>query len=68
MADRRHHEEPGVARVESFVQPVRPLHVLSSPSDDGICVYLLSVPPALAAVAGVSGRSAHWMAAIPDPC
>ena len=39
MADRRHHEEPGVARVESFVQPVRPLHVLTSPSNDGIRDY-----------------------------
>ena len=68
MADRRHHEEPGVARVESFVQPVRPLHVLTSPSDDEILDDLLSMSPALGAVAGVSGRSAHWMAAIPDAC
>jgi len=26
------------------------------------------MPPEFSAVAGVSGRSAHWMAAIPDPC
>jgi hypothetical protein len=68
MADRGHHEEPGVARVESFVQPVRPLHVLTTPSDDGIRDYLLSMSPALSAVAGGSGPSDHWMAAIPDPC
>jgi len=68
MADRRHHEEAGVARVESFVQPVRPLHVLTSPSDVGIRDYLLSMSRALGADAGVSGRSARWMAAIADPC
>jgi hypothetical protein len=68
MADRRHHEEAGVARVESFVQPIRPLDCPHIPSDDGIRDYLLSMSRALGADAGVSGRSAHWMAAIPDPC
>jgi hypothetical protein len=66
MADRGHHEEPGVARVESLVQPVRSMS--SPPSDDVIRDYLLSMSPALSAVAGVSGRSARWIAAIPDPC
>jgi hypothetical protein len=67
MADRGHHEERGVARVASFVQPVRPLRVLTSPSDDGIRDYLLSM-------SGAQRRrrwqrpAAHWMAAIPDPC
>jgi hypothetical protein len=42
--------------------------VLTTPSDDGIRDYLISMSSALRAVAGGSGPSDHWMAAMPDPC